>query len=150
MSVHTEILLSVRRVLKFYDSLKKEVCQTYGLTPVEVDILAFLHNNPQRDTASDIVELRLLPKGNVSQGVEALIRKGLLTRRQDPQDRRRIHLALTPQAQTITPALEEMSRRFYSRLLDGVDEPSRRVYWETSRKMAQNAWEGLNETWISN
>lgn len=150
MSVHTEILLSVRRVLKFYDSLKKEVCQTHGLTSVEVDILSFLHNNPQRDTASDIVELRLLPKGNVSQGVEALIQKGLLTRRQDRQDRRRIHLALTPRADPIIPALEEMSRRFYSRLLDGVDEPSRRVYWETSRKMAQNALEGLNEVWSSN
>ena len=150
MSVHTEILLSVRRVLKFYDSLKKEVCQSHGLTPVEVDILAFLHNHPQRDTASDIVELRLLPKGNVSQGVETLIQKGLLTRRQDRQDRRRIHLTLTDKARAITPALEEMRRRFYSRLLAGLDEPSRRAYWEMSQKIAQNALEGLNESWNSN
>ena len=43
---------------------------------------------------ADIVERRMLPKGNVSAGVETLVQKGLLMRRQDQTDRRKIHLSL--------------------------------------------------------
>ena len=58
----------------------------------------FLYNNPGKDTAADITELRMLSKGNVSQAVESLIQKGSakdgpLTR----LDRRKIHLSLLPQ-----------------------------------------------------
>lgn len=144
---HTELLLGIRRVLKFHERLRKEVCQTYGLSPIEVDILAFLHNNPQRDTASDIVELRMLPKGNVSQGVDALLRKGLLTRRQDEQDHRRIHLALTPAADFLRPALEDMTRNFQHGLFAGFDEQTKALYWQMNRRISQNAMEGMRQQW---
>ena len=45
---------------------------------------------------ADIVELRMLLKGNVSQAVESLIQKSLLKREQNKEDRRKIHLSLTP------------------------------------------------------
>ena len=40
---------------------------------MEADIISFLKNNPGKDTAADIVELRMLSKGAVSKTVEALI-----------------------------------------------------------------------------
>ena len=41
-------------------------------------LMSFLYNNPGKDTATDIVELRMLQKGNVSAVVESLVNKSLL------------------------------------------------------------------------
>ena len=54
----------------------KAICEEYRLTLIEATIISFLHNNPAKNTAADIVELRMLSKGNVSQAVESLIQKG--------------------------------------------------------------------------
>ena len=69
----------------------KDICNNYQLTIIEATIISFLYNNPGKDTAADIVELRMLSKGNVSQAVESLIQKSLLKREQDKEDRRKIH-----------------------------------------------------------
>ena len=65
----TDGLLCHKRTIKLYDSLLKRACDQYSLSPVEITIISFLHNNPSQDTAGEIAELRSLPKGNVSQGV---------------------------------------------------------------------------------
>ena len=38
-----------------YELLAKGVCEKYKLTQMEYDILMFLHNNPQHNTAAEIV-----------------------------------------------------------------------------------------------
>ena len=45
---------------------------------MEIKIISFLYNNPEKDTAADIAELRMLPKRNISKAVESLIKKGFL------------------------------------------------------------------------
>ena len=62
-----ELLVGIRRIIRLYEDTVRPVCDTYQITQIETDILAFLHNNPGKDTAKDIVELRMLQKGNVSQ-----------------------------------------------------------------------------------
>lgn len=79
--------------MKFQDSLLKQLSETYGLTLIEANVITFLHNNPGKDTAADITELRMLSKGNVSQAVESLIQKGLLKRIPDLHDDAGSHLA---------------------------------------------------------
>ena len=64
------LLANIRRMIKLYDSMLKPVCSRYGLVPIEATIISFLFNHPGRDTAADIVELRMLSKSNVSQAVE--------------------------------------------------------------------------------
>ena len=44
----------------------------------EASIICFLKNNPQLDTAADIVEYKMLAKSHVSQAVESLIQKSML------------------------------------------------------------------------
>ena len=62
-------------------------------------------------TAADIAELRMLSKGNVSQGVESLIQNGYLERFPDLSDRRRIHLSLTAQSGDIIYRIDEAKAR---------------------------------------
>ena len=61
----------------------------------EVQVLLFLANHPGNDTARDVVELRGLPKSQVSRAVDLLVSRGFLQRRPDETDRRVIHLAIT-------------------------------------------------------
>ncbi len=67
----TEFWMGIQRMVRLYEKMMREVCDGYRLSMVEVDIIAFLKNNPQKDTAADIVELRMLSKAAVSKGADA-------------------------------------------------------------------------------
>ena len=103
----------------------------------------FLHNNPCKDTASDIVELRMLPKANVSKAVEPLIQKGLLRRTQDAGDRRRVHLILTEDAQKMMPDISTVQEAFVTQLFDGFTSEERELYADMNVRIAKNAVERL-------
>ena len=61
----TELLMGFRSLLRLYDKMLKKVCREYDLSVIEADVVSFLQNNPGKDTAVDIVELRMLSKGAV-------------------------------------------------------------------------------------
>ena len=70
----------------------------YGLQPVHVSVLHYLALcNRFSDTPLSVTEYLGLSRGTVSQTIIILENKGLIEKRRDPQDRRVIHLALTPQ-----------------------------------------------------
>ena len=77
-----------------YSACMEPVCKKHRISRTELDILLFLANNPDYDTARDVAELRCLAKSQVSQAVEVLTGRGLLARRADGEDRRVIHLEI--------------------------------------------------------
>lgn len=137
---HTNTLLyNTRRIIKLYDSMLKPICGRYGLSQTEVTIISFLFNNPGRDTAADIVELRMLSKSNVSQAVESLIQKSLLRRRQDTSDRRRIHLFLTSESEAITKDIEKVRKNFRKQIFKGFTEEDQKQFAHFNERIAENA-----------
>jgi len=77
------------------------VCQKYGVTRTELDILLFLANNPQYDTAAEIVNIRLLAKSHVSTSLKSLEKNGYITKHTEDSDKRLIRLRLTVQADNV-------------------------------------------------
>ena len=138
MCAMPSLLANIRRTAKLYAGLLRPVCEHYGLTQIEATIVSFLYNNPGRDTAADIVELRMLSKSNVSQAVESLIQKSLLVRRQDTEDRRRIHLSLTPEARPITREAEQVREAFHRQIFRGFTEEERRQFDASHDRIAAN------------
>lgn len=137
---HTNMLLvNFRRIIRLYDGMLRPVCEKYGLAPMEATIVSFLYNHPGRDTAADIVELRMLSKSNVSQAVESLIQKSLLQRRQDTEDRRRVHLSLTPESRPITQEIESVRESFRKQIFRGFTEGEQRQFGQFSERIAENA-----------
>lgn len=63
---------------RLYGQRIQPVCEAYGLTRMEMDILLFLANNPAFDTARDIVERKQFTKSHVSASVAELERRGYL------------------------------------------------------------------------
>lgn len=134
----TEWLVNFRYIIKGQDALIKEICDSFQLTRIEGTILVFLYNNPGRDTAGDIVELRMLSKGNVSQAVESLIQKSLLARKQDAEDRRKIHLSLLPATEPIIKAVEKKQKEFGCEIFRGFTEEEIHLFHEMNSRIAEN------------
>lgn len=129
----------LRQVFKLYDTLLQQACAQTGLTRTEADVLAFLYHHPGCDTAGEIVELRQLPKANVSQAVELLIGRGMLTRRTDAQDRRRVHLQLTDEAQKVLPPLLGAQDHFEQALLRDIPAQQRALLGTLFGRITENA-----------
>jgi len=132
-----------RSAQRLYDACCAPVCAACGLTRCELDVLAFLHNNPGFDTAQQVAEIRMLPKANVSQAVDGLMRKGLLTRRPDEADRRRLHLRLTPAAAGPAAQIAAAQQRFTALLLGGLDAGERAQLEILSEKLDRSAQQAL-------
>lgn len=139
----TDILLTIRRMGKLHERCLAPICAKYQLSQMEATIISFLHNNPGLDTAGDISELRMLPKGNISQGVEVLVQRALLARCQDRADRRRIHLTLQPAAQPLIQEMEEANDRFVTQLFAGFSAEERAVFQALNERIMQNTIRGL-------
>lgn len=138
MSRTTEYLMNIRRIIKIQEALLKEVCQEFNLTLTEATVITFLHNNPGKDTAADIVELRMLQKGNVSQAVDSLVKKDLLEREQDQNDRRKIHLHLTKGADPMIASMGGLWEKFSQELFKGISREEMQSFDRVNEQMKYN------------
>ena len=138
-----EILTNIRQIMRLHDKMLKSICGQYQMNITETAVISFLYNNPGKDTAADIVELRMLSKGAVSQAVESLIQKKLLEREQDTKDRRRIHLSLTPAANPITQEIEKAQKGFRDKVFQGFTEEERELFNEFHLRIQENTKQAL-------
>ncbi|MEG0741295.1 MAG: MarR family transcriptional regulator [Clostridia bacterium] len=120
--MHESILTGMRDLKTAYASAMEPVARQYGMTPIEMEILLFLHNNPAQDTAQDICDLRGLAKSNISKAVERLGEMGYLTRACDSIDRRVVRLKLITAALPLVEAAQAARRAFFQTLLYGVTD----------------------------
>lgn len=141
----TDFLMHIRLTMKLQEQMLKNICEKWRLTITEGKVITFLYNNPDKDTAADITELRMLSKGNVSQAVESLIQKGLLTRSADQNDRRKIHLSLLSPAKEITNAIHVMQKNLYGQIFNGLSEEDLKIYERINQKIMENTTNAIKE-----
>ena len=145
MTPTTEIFTGLRGLFRLYDRMLKRVCTDHDLTVAEAEIVSFLLNNPEKDTAGDITELRMISKGAVSKAVESLIRKSLLERLPDREDRRKIHLRLREQAKPLMEAVDQVREVFLAAVVKGFTSRDLATLVELQRRLfetSRNALEG--------
>lgn len=138
MMSSTELWMGLRSLIRLYDKMLKKVCTEHDLTVIEADVISFLRNNPGKDTAVDIVELRRLSKGAVSKAVESLIQKSLLERIPDTEDRRRIHLKLKPEAGPVTEMIDDVKEEFLNTVLSGFTKEELEAYNRFFQRLFDN------------
>ena len=113
---------TIQLAKKRYAQLLDPLCNTWGLTKTEVDILLFLANNPGLDRAADIVRIRQITKSHVSLSVSNLEQRGFVYRTFDPEDRRTAHLKLTEEALPVVREGNRIQQEFFSRIFAGLSE----------------------------
>ena len=134
----TEFLTNIRQIMRLHDKMLKSICGQYQMNITETAVISFLYNNPGKDTAADIVELRMLSKGSVSKAVESLKQKSLLERLPDTEDRRNIHLKLKPQAGPVTASIDIVREKFLDTVLEGFTKDEVGLYRQFFDRLTEN------------
>ena len=119
---------SANRFVEAYHAALQPICRDTGLPPMAVDILMFVANNPDNDTAKDICRCRGLKAGIVSVHIDRLVNEGLLLRQDVPDDRRKRRLVCTEAAGGIIERGRELQKNFAQRLLSGLSDSEIEVF----------------------
>ena len=134
-----------KTITSYYELLSGRVCDRYGLTQMEYDILMFLHNNPQHNTAAEIVKIRKSTKSHVSISLKNLENKGLVERIQSETNKKHIEIALLDKAELIVEAGINAQKEFAQDVLSGLTEEEKRMCINVFNKICNNAEEHLKE-----
>lgn len=126
-----------------YTAAVSPVCEKYGLTYMEFTVLMFLANNPQFDTASDIVRYRHLTKSHVSMSVRSLQNKGLLKGEHHEPNRRTIHLTILEAAEPIIADGRSAQQYYGSILFSGFAESEYELFVSYMKRIDSNITERL-------
>lgn len=121
------------------------VCRKYRINQTNLDILLFLGQHPDYNTARDICEIRGAKTGIVSVAVEQLIQKGFLERRADEKDHRIQRLFLTPEAGEVVAEGKSVCAGVRDRVCAGITAEEMAVLDGIIKKLAQNLEKGDQE-----
>ena len=100
-----------------------------GFSRNEIDVLISLKQYPEKNTVKGISETVHLSKGMISQAVESLRKKQMVTVNQDERDRRLVLIHLSTVAQPVLEKLKESYAGFMRRIAHGIS-------WEQLREAA--------------
>ena len=115
-------------LLEAYSSWCKPLCKEIQMPQTAFDILMFLANNPDYNTARDIVEIRGLKANLVSMNIEKLVSEGFLERITDTNDRRKNVLKCTEKSEGVIEKGRQLQKDFFESLFSGIDEDSLRQF----------------------
>lgn len=127
-----------QKMANAYSQACKPLCHELKIPQTAFDILMFLANNPEYQTASDIVEVRKIKANLVSINVDRLVKEGYLERKMPMKDRRKIHLQYTEKAIPVIQRGRELQDSFFEKLLKNISEDQREIFFQTLEKMYEN------------
>ena len=130
-----------KTITSYYELLSGKVCDQYELTQMEYDILMFLHNNPQLNTAAEIVKIRKSTKSHVSTSLKKLENRGFVKRIQSEDNKKHIEIVLLDRAALIVEAGLNAQKQFAQDVLSGLTKEERHMCIKVFDKICNNAEE---------
>ena len=121
-TTYTRLLQFFQQYTKYCDYQFLPILERTGITMREVHVLLFLANNPEYDTACDITVLRGISKSQVSQAVDLLSAEGFLLRTPDAEDRRVVHLSISPEGWPLAKECQKIQEFCGEQLVRGMSE----------------------------
>ena len=136
-------LYYVRLIKRLYERTLSEAAARCGLSLPEADVLSFLRENPEFDTARDVALYREVSRAYVSKAVELLAGRGYIEIEQDKADRRLQHLAIAGKAREAAELLHEAQFAFYGKVTAGLTDDELFAMLSGIAKCAENLKEAL-------
>ena len=103
------------------------------------------HNNPQFNTAAEIVKVRKSTKSHVSTSLKSLENNGLIRRIQSENNKKHIEIVLLDKAEIIVEAGLNMQKQFAQNVLNGLTEEETHMCISVFNKICSNAEKCLKE-----
>ena len=130
-----------KTITSYYELLSGKVCDKYELTQMEYDILMFLYNNPQNNTAAEIVKIRKSTKSHVSTSLKNLENKKLIERKQSEENKKHVEIFLLDKAELIVEEGINAQKQFAQNVLSGLTEEEKDMCLRVFNKICNNAEE---------
>jgi len=92
----------------------------FDITVEQFHILRRIHKG--RDSVSKLADAKHISRPAISRAVDIMVNKGLVTRAQDPADRRYVQLALTEEGQTLLDAIFSKNRAWMASRLISLEK----------------------------
>lgn len=132
-------------VQELYQRMLSPICDEFALSSIELTILMFLSNNPEYDTAAEIVRKRHLAKSHVSTSVRSLEEKGLLLKEHRNGNHRSDHLVLCEKSKVIIQKGRAAQNRFFELLSDRISDKQKEEMISGLKTMNENIQRALRE-----
>lgn len=132
-----EVLSRVSRLSKHLDRARQRVLETQGLDLWEFDVLVALRRTPPPHELSPgaLLHATLVTSGTMTNRVDRLADRGLVSRRRDPQDGRGVLVRLTPEGRARADAAMTGLLERERELLAGLDASQRSVLADLLRRL---------------
>ena len=101
-------------------------------------ILTFLKDDFDQDMATDIVNTLMISKSHVSLSVNNLEKVGYIVKKQDLNDKKKIHLVITEKAKPILDEIDEEQNKLYEVIFKGISEGEKEILKLILQKMCNN------------
>lgn len=134
-------LNSLHMINKAYDRVRKSIQHQFDLMGAEVDVLMFLANHPEHNTAQEIVDLRKLTKSHASLAIKQLESKGYITRSTNPENRKENHIQLTSKSQPVTRYGQQLQQAFIDQLFQGFSSKQKQAFVQALNQIEENLLE---------
>lgn len=122
---------------KEYEPFRRRIMERFSLSAAEVDVLMFLANNPEYNTAAQVSKIRMIPKSHVSLAVNSLSEKGLLIRKSG-ENRKSVCLVPSESAAPVIAFGREMQDAFQETLFFGFSAEEKATFDALHEKMRAN------------
>ena len=132
-------------VLKKYHEMFENIIQQYQVNQIEIDVLAFLANNPEYKYAQDIVSVRRISKGHVSMAIDSLTKKEFLRRTPDPNNRICNILVITDKAKELVKDIQAIQLTYIKNAYQDFSEEEMKKYKEFEERIYRNLGGRINE-----
>lgn len=137
----TSFITSMIVVKRMRDRKLTRLTEEYRLSPICLEILAFLAQNPNFNTATSIIENRHFTKSHVSNALKLLEQRGYITRFYTGTNHKTIYLSLTHESLEVVEAIRENFDEFCSCLTRDIPEQDIERAVEVLKAIARNASE---------
>lgn len=128
-----------------YADMQKEYRQMFAtiskkehLTKTEIRILAVLANHPECHTAKDIIRLQKISKAQTSIAIEKLVKKGLIKREVNKNNRRYYLLYIEKKADNIIKKILFQQQLYIKKAYQNMSENEIKTYYQLLTNIYDN------------
>ena len=132
-----EVLSRVTRLARHLDRARRTAFAAHGLETWEFDVLAALRRagKPYVLSPGQLISQTMVTSGTMTNRIDRLEHAGLVQRLPDPQDRRGVHVRLTPRGkERVDAALADLLER-ERELLQGIGKADRETLSTLLRRL---------------
>jgi DNA-binding MarR family transcriptional regulator len=138
-----DILINGHQFKKLYEREFDWVMKKYNLKKIEIEILYFISQCGEHNTAKDIAKVQYISKAHISNSIEDLSNKKYISVLGDSTDRRYFHLSVTESARPVIEDIEKVREHLLSILFHNITEEESEFLLRISKKIVDNISEEL-------